>query len=180
MKLKISVLVVACLLLLVTGGGQFSRAKPTVFIQEDTEMTELKEKLTKNMENVGTIASALADYVTDNGVLPEQNGTFDENSQFYRSLCPFYMKVLPVIDNWGHQYRVYCGEAGNGKYGITGCASDDFIIVSLGQDGKEEKWKFDPSNPAAGLYEIESVDDFDKDLIMWNGSWIRAPWGRRR
>jgi len=58
------------------------------------------------------------------------------------------------------------------------CASDDFVIISYGRDGKKEDFKFNPSNPEAGLFEIDSVDDFDKDLVMWNGSWIRAPMPR--
>ncbi|MGD8535903.1 MAG: hypothetical protein PVF66_08645 [Candidatus Aminicenantes bacterium] len=180
MKIKILVCVFLCLVLFGAGGVQFSRAKAVASIQEDPEMTELKEKQKYTMMDIGTIASALVDYVSDHGVLPQQDGTYDEDSEFYRALCPFYVKVLPVTDSWGHKYRVYCGETINGKYGISGCAGDDFMAVSFGQDGKEEDWEFDASNPGAGLYEIESAEDFDKDLIMWNGSWIRAPWGRRR
>ena len=76
-------------------------------------------------------------------------------------------------------YRVYCGEACNGKYGISGCGPDDFVVVSYGRDGKEEDWLYDFNNPKAGLYEVVSLDDFDKDIVMWNGSWIRAPRLRR-
>ena len=179
MRIKISVLVFLCLYLFVTGGVQLSRAKAVSSVQEDPEMTELKDKQKYNMMDIATIATALADYVSDNGVLPKQNGTYDENSEFYKALCPFYLKVLPVTDSWGHKFRVYCGEAGNGKYGILDCAEDDFVIVSLGKDGKKEDWEFDSSNPGAGLYYVESAEDFDKDLVMWNGSWIRAPMPRR-
>jgi len=27
----------------------------------------------------------------------------------------------------------------------------------------------------AGLFKIETLDDFNKDLVSWTGSWIRAP-----
>ncbi len=180
MKIKITVLVFLCFVLFVIGGVQSSRAKAIAFIQEDPEIAELKEKQMHTMKDIATIATALADYVTDTGALPKQDGTYDENSEFYKALSPFYEKFLPVTDSWGHKFRVYCGETISGKYGISGCAGDDFMVVSFGQDGKEEDWEFDPSNPGAGLYEIESAEDFDRDLIMWNGSWIRAPWGRRR
>lgn len=180
MKIKILVLVFLCLVLFAIGGVQLSRAKAPASIQEDPEMNELKEKQMYTMKDIGTIATAVADYVTDNGVLPKQDGTYDENSEFYKALCPFYVKVLPITDRWGYKYRVYCGETIKGKYGISGCAEDDFMVVSFGKDGKEEDWEFDASNPGAGLYYIESAEDFDRDLIMWNGSWIRAPMPRRR
>jgi len=46
--------------------------------------------------------------------------------------------------------------------------------------GKKEDWKFDASNPGAGLFEADVVEDSDKDLVMWNGSWIRGVRFRRR
>ena len=51
----------------------------------------------------------------------------------------------------------------------------DFIIISYGRDGKKENWKYDSKNLAAGLYEVKAEDDFDKDLVMRSGTWIRAP-----
>ena len=30
-------------------------------------------------------------------------------------------------------------------------------------------------NPEAGLYELKSDKDYDKNLVIWNGNWIRAP-----
>ncbi len=180
MKIKILALVFSCLGLFVIGGVQFNSLKAAPYIQEDPEMTELKEKQKYTMTDIGTIVTALAAYVTDHGVLPKQDGTYDENSEFYKALCPFYLKVLPITDKWGNKYRVYCGEVINGKYGISGCGADDFVAVSYGRDGQKEDFEFDPSDPGAGLYYVESAEDFDKDLIMWNGSWIRAPMPRRR
>lgn len=180
MKLKILVLVFLCLVLFATGGVQFNALKAASLIQEDPEMSELKEKQKHSMMEIGSIATALADYVTDNGVFPKQDGPYDEDIEFMKALSPKYVRNLPFYDGWFSPYRVYCGEACNGKYGISGCGAGDFVVVSLGKDGKKEDWEFDPNNPGAGLYEIESAEDFDRDLIMWNGSWIRAPWGRRR
>lgn len=180
MKLKILAGVSVCLFLFVAGGVQFSRAKAAAFIQEDPEITELKRKQMFSMKDIGTIATALADYVTDNGVLPEQDGLYDENFEFIKALSPYYVRNLPLHDGWGNPYRVYCGEACNGKYGISGCGPDDFVVVSYGRDKKKEDFEFDPIDPGAGLFEIESADDFDKDLIMWNGSWVRAPRPIRR
>jgi len=180
MKFKILALAFLCLVLLSTGGVQLSRAKVPTPIQEDPEITELKEKQKYTMMEIAMITTALADYVTDNGVPPKQDGPYDENLEFIKALSPFYVRNLPVHDGWFGPYRVYCGEACNGKYGISGCGADDFVVVSYGRDRKKEDFEFNPSNPEAGLFDIESADDFDKDLIMWNGSWVRAPRPRRR
>ena len=133
------------------------------------------EKQKTAMIEIMTITTALADYITDNGVAPKQDGIYDENSDFNLSLSPFYIKSLPIQDPWGNNYIVYCGEACNGNYGAMGCVEDDFIIVSYGRDGEEETWEYNSADPNAGLFIIESADDFNKDLVVWNGSWIRAP-----
>jgi len=51
---------------------------------------------------------------------------------------------------------------------------DDFIVVSLGRDGIMEDWEFDENEPDSGLFVLTGMGDFDKDIVMWNGSWIRA------
>lgn len=133
------------------------------------------EKQKNTMKEITIIATAIVDYIIDRGTAPTQNGAYDENSDFYTALCPFYLKSIPVKDSWGNNFLVYCGTAANGKYGIADCRSDDSVVVSLGRDGKKEVWKFDADSPEAGLFLITNSDDYDKDLIMWNGSWIRAP-----
>ncbi len=180
MKSRILTLLGVCLLLFAAGGIQFSRANTASLTREDTGIAELKEKQKYNMKDIMTITTALADYISDNDVLPKQDGIYDENGEFYKVLSPFYVYVLPITDAWGNNFRVYCGEACNGKYGISRCGADDFVVVSYGRDGKKEDFEFNPSDPGAGLFEIESADDFDKDLIMWNGSWVRAPRPKRR
>ena len=134
-----------------------------------------KEKQKSAMKDITTISTALADYLTDNGVIPQQNGIYSGGSDFYSSLSPFYVKVLPIKDPWGNNYRVYTGRACNGKYGISGAASDDFMVVSYGRDGEKELWEFNYKNPEGGFFTLENADDFDKNLMSWNGSWIRAP-----
>ena len=54
------------------------------------------------------------------------------------------------------------------------CGMDDFIVVSLGRDGIMEDWEFDENAPESGLFVLTGMDDFNKDIVMWNGSWIRA------
>ncbi len=173
MRLKIFGSFFVCLLLYVGSGSIFNSAKAAI-TQETSEIDEVRSKQIESKKDITVIATSIADYVTDNGIPPKQDGIYDENSEFYQGLSPFYVFVLPIKDSWGNQFRVYCGEACNGKYGISNSASDDFVAVSYGRDGKKEDWKFDASHPGAGLFVTKSVEDSDKDLVMWNGSWIRG------
>jgi len=134
-----------------------------------------KSKSKETMRDISTISTAIADYVTDNGIAPAQDGTYNVMSDLYTALCPFYIRVLPIKDAWGNNFIVYCGEACKGEYGITEVGSDDFIVVSLGKGGGFEFWEFDSWNPEAGFFSSSSISDFEKDLVMWNGAWIRAP-----
>jgi len=138
-----------------------------------TAVQKAKQKGT--MKDIAVISVSLADYVTDNGITPKQDGIYDRNSKFNKALSPFYVKILPVKDSWDNNFRVYCGKACNGKYGISGAGADDFVVVSYGRDGKKDNWKFSSNNPEAGHFVVAKMEDFDKDLVMWNGSWIRAP-----
>ena len=144
-----------------------------------TKFFSQPEKQKTAMIDITVISTAVTDFVTDNGVTPKQEGIYSEDSDFYYALSPFYLKELPIKDPWGNNYRAYCGLACNGKFGISGAASDDFIIASYGKDGEKEIWEFNATDPEGGIFVVKDVSDFDKDLIMWNGSWIRAPGTRR-
>jgi len=140
-----------------------------------TKFFSQPEKQKIAMLDITVISTGIADFVIDNGITPKQEGIYSEDSDFYIALSPFYLKELPIKDPWGNNYRVYCSSAGNGIYGISGCVSDDFIVVSYGRDGEKETWEFDAASPEAGIFIVRDSDDFDKDIVMWNGSWIRAP-----
>jgi len=142
---------------------------------DDSEATDQAKQL-NSLRKVTFINQATTDYMTDIGVPPKQSGTYTRGSEFNKALSPFYVKVLPISDSWEGNYRVYTGKACNGVYdGIEGCTEKDIIIVSYGRDGKKENWTYNPKKPGAGLYEIKSEKDYDKDLVIWNGNWIRAP-----
>ena len=69
----------------------------------------------------------------------------------------------------------YCGTACDGNYGVSGAAGDDFVIASYGRAGALESFSFDPNDPENGLFVVSAAAHFNYDLVMWNGSWIRAP-----
>jgi len=138
-----------------------------------TAIQKAKQKTV--MKDILTISTALADYVTDNGTTPVQSGTYDASAAFYDALSPFYIKVLPINDQWGNPYNAFCGADVVGNYGITSAGGDDFLVASWGRDKTIEGFSFDDSNPELGLFVVNQMAHFNNDLIMWNGSWIRAP-----
>ena len=133
-----------------------------------------KSKQKSTMRDMRTIGVAIADYVTDNGSAPAQEGIYDGSSAFYNAVSPFYVKTLPLNDKWGTGYRVWCGSAA-AEYGISDALGDDFLVASFGRDKAQESFVFDEGSFGAGLFQVASISDFDKDLIMWNGIWIRYP-----
>jgi len=137
-----------------------------------TAIQKAKQKTT--MKDIVTISTALADYVTDNGTTMAQNGTYDASAPFYTGLSPFYVKVLPLNDQWGNGYMAWTGASIN-IYGISGTGGDDFVVASQGRDKIAESFTFVPASPELGLFVVSQMAHFDRDLVMWNGSWIRAP-----
>lgn len=137
-----------------------------------TAVQKAKQKST--MKDVGVIAGAIADFVTDNGVAPTANGTYTASDAFYTGICPFYVKVLPIYDKWGTNFYVYTGTNAN-QYGISTAVGDDFLVSSYGKGGVVEGWSFVPASPEAGMYVVSTMAHFERDLVNWNGSWIRGP-----
>ncbi len=136
-------------------------------------MTALqKAKVRGTQKDIATIATALAGYVTDHGVPFAENGNIDATAK--SALSPMYIKVLPLNDQWGTPFKVYTGANCN-QYGITGSASDDFLVASYGRDATIESWTYNAATPEAGLYQISTTADFNKDLVNLDGSFIRGP-----
>ena len=135
-----------------------------------------KTRCKTNMREMSVISTAISDYVLDNGYAPiSPSGSYTTSSVFYTSLAPFYIKILPLTDRFGNPYQAYCGVMCDGVYGLTDNNMDDFVIASLGMGGELEGWTFSPTVPEDGLFIINSINDFRKDLIIWSGVFIRAP-----
>ncbi len=142
-----------------------------------------KAKQKETMKQIVHLATACADYVTSIGYAPDsgnQSGALQAGSNFMTSISPFFLKICPINDQWGHPFRVYTGTAVASVYDIPAedIGADDFLIVSLGRDGEDggdESFTYNTTNPFAGMYQIESIADFDNDLVSLNGSWLHAP-----
>ncbi len=136
-----------------------------------------KQKTT--MKDIITISTAITDYITDKGTAPPQDGAYDAAAGFYNMLVPFYIKALPLNDKWGYGFRVWTRSDIDGNYGISDPNQDDFLVVSFARDKIQDDFSFDVSDPEGGFFNLTRMEDFDKDLVMWNGSWIRRPTPRR-
>lgn len=142
-----------------------------------------KAKQKETMKQIIHLATACADYVTSVGYAPDsgnQSGPLQLGSNFMSSISPTFLRVCPVNDKWGNPFRVYTGVAVASVYDIPteDIGDDDFLIVSLGRDGEDggnESFTYKTDNPVAGMYRINSIADFDNDLVNLNGAWLHAP-----
>jgi type II secretion system protein G len=134
-----------------------------------------KAKQKGTMKDINSIATALIDYVTDNGTAPAHTAEITIGDALFTQLGGFYLKVLPQNDQWGTPFLVYAGTAANGVYNATDCAADDFIVASYGRDKTEDPIAFTPTDPNTAYFAITGMASFDLDLVNWSGSWIHAP-----
>ncbi len=142
-----------------------------------------KAKQKESMKQIVHLATAIADYVTTVGYAPDsgnQAGPIQEGGDFLSAISPMFLRVCPINDQWGHPFRVYTGTAVASVYDIPAedIAGDDFLIVSLGRDGEDggdESFTYNTTNPVAGMYHMNSIADFDNDLVSLDGTWLHAP-----
>jgi type II secretion system protein G len=136
-----------------------------------------KAKQKGTMKDINSIATAITDFVTDNGTAPAGvTGALAPGSNLYTALSGFYLKVLPQNDQWGTPFNVWCGSAADNQYsGVTSCGVDDFLISSYGRDKTLTAITFNPLTPTTAYFDITNMSSFDLDLVSWSGSWIHVP-----
>jgi len=141
-----------------------------------------KAKQKGTMKDVNTIAVAMTDWITDKAFAPDWSaGPVDsDNATIVTDLSPFYIKAFPRRDQWGNDFVIFTRASANGQYGIAYAdgadfGNDEFIVASNGRNGTEGEMTYDPAAPAGGLYTVMAMVDFDKELVVWNGSWVIGP-----
>jgi type II secretion system protein G len=135
-----------------------------------------KAKVRGTQKDINSIATALTNFLTDKGTFPFQsNGPLQVGGPVATALSPFYLKVLPTNDQWGTPFNVYVGTDVDGAIGVSNSAADDFVVMSCGRGGQPEGWVYDPANAEAGLFVINQISDCERDLINWNGMFVRGP-----
>ena len=135
-----------------------------------------KAKQKGTMKDMNSLASAITDYITDNGIAPSaEGGSITGDTDFIQALQPFYMKVIPVFDQWRNPLSVWTGSADPGYTNISCTALDDFVIASVGRNGIQDDFNYDPTSPESSYFRITGMSSFNQDLVIWNGSWVHAP-----
>jgi len=132
------------------------------------------------MEDMRMIAAACLEYISEYNEAPgagAQAGPLTLESAFVKALTEKYMTKCPVKDKWGNPYIVYSGPAVAqfGGFNESTVGRTDFLIISFGRKGADEHFVFDPDQRESGIFESKTMADYDKNLVNWNGTWIRAP-----
>jgi general secretion pathway protein G len=137
-----------------------------------------KTKQKTTMADMTDLGKAIMGYVTDNGSAPTSpGGALEPDSQLILDLTPMQKIAIDTRDHWGNPFRVWTGLGVAGNFGIDASevGSDDFLIQSLGRDGQDEGFSYDPADTVNNFYVVQETNDFSRDLILWNGGWIHAP-----
>jgi len=138
-------------------------------------MQKAKQKGT--MQEMNSLAQSIMMYITDTGYSPTSpDGDLSASQPIIDELAALHLKVIPMTDQWGRPLKVWTRLSCVGQFGIAAgsVGDDDYLIQSLGCDGLDEGFAYNPNNPQ-DLYSINRMTDFNKDLIIWTGNWIRAP-----
>ncbi len=140
-----------------------------------------KAKQKGTMKDMNTIATGITDYITDKGKAPVYTGDVTDGSDIVKAISPFYIKVFPSNDQWGNPFVVHTRDSAQGEFGVNYVPADDFgddeyVVASLGRDGAATAaYVYLPANPAAGLYVMNTMTDFNNDLVIWDGAWVVGP-----
>jgi type II secretion system protein G len=138
-----------------------------------------KAKQKGTMKDINSIATAITDYITDNGTAPTngaQAGDLVGGTAFFTALSGFYLKVLPANDQWGSPFKVWTGTSCDSSYtGIGTNGVDDFVVASIGRDKTQTAIAFNPLQPTTAYFDITGMASFNQDLVNWDGSWVHAP-----
>jgi type II secretion system protein G len=127
------------------------------------------------MKDLSTVATYLMDYTTDRGSSPAWDGSaYTSASSIYTDLCPLYAKAIPSNDQWGNPFAIHSGSSWSAAWlGMTPSGGNDDFAV--GSSGRDTAWTFDFSTSGADYYSVDSMADFNNDLVSWNGQFVCSP-----
>ncbi|MFQ6082247.1 MAG: prepilin-type N-terminal cleavage/methylation domain-containing protein [Candidatus Aminicenantia bacterium] len=134
-----------------------------------------KGKQKGTVGDMHTLGTAIADYITDNFQAPtDPGGALSESATIVGELIPFYIQHVPLGDHWGNAFLCRT-RTGWTLYGITSTGLDEYIIASTGRDGAGDGWTFDATSTGDDFYVVDSLDDFNNDIVFWNGDFVHGP-----
>jgi hypothetical protein len=103
-------------------------------------------------------------------------GVLHYKKQIIQDLMP-YFRAIRIVDWWANPFWIWTGK-GNDVYGLRTSDDRDFVMASFGRKRVKEDWSYDADHPESGCYEVRDRKDFERDIVMWNGRFIRCPGGR--
>ena len=141
-----------------------------------------KAKQKSAMKEIMTVNTGAVDYITDHGdfSLCTQAGPLVQGNPFMLAIATFYIKVIPVNDPWNFPYQAFTGTNVSTLIpNATALGTDDFAMGSYGRNKLPgpvfSGASYTTTNPEAGKYTVSRMQDFDNDLVAWNGSWVCGP-----
>ena len=124
-----------------------------------TALQKGKQKAT--MGDMKSLGNAIESYMTDLYMAPGAGGV-NVISGLNNFLAPFYIKILPVRDGWGGEFRY--------DSGAVGANQDIYSIFSYGR-----------GNVMTGVditqspYVVTTMAGFENDICYSNGNFTYAP-----
>ena len=130
--------------------------------------------LRRTMADIGVWNQAIADFAADHQIPPTNpNGEISFKKPIIEEVRP-YLPRIRTADWWGTHYRIWIGPSID-EYGLRATSPNDVLIVSTGKKGIRELWRYDPIRPEGGFFALDELQDFEKDLVVWNRKPLRWP-----
>lgn len=141
-----------------------------------------KAKQKGTIKDINTIATGMMDYVTERGNVPTHSGELQATADtLVTALQGFYLKIVPINDQWGNPFQVFTRDDCEGQFGIAlpsgdEWGDDDYVVGSYGRDNAEGPiYAYSLTDPTTGLYEVKAMKDFNEDIVNWNGNLVVGP-----
>ncbi len=119
---------------------------------EEARVNFLKGKQKATMGDLKTLGTAIESYMTDMAYAPKVESV----EELAKIIQPFYIKTTPLKDGFGYPFQ----------YQAKG---DSYSIGSGGRGGQFDG--FDQT----GIYIIQSIEGFSKDIVFSNGAFVLGP-----
>ena len=111
------------------------------------------------MADIRSIGTAIEAYSIDNNRYPVTDG-WQSAEALVESLQPVYIRTLPLIDGWGHEFHVYSD-------------GETYVLVSAGKDGELDQDWTEPEERGA-------TTSFNRDIVFGDGQFLSWPEGTQQ
>lgn len=144
----------------------------SLYSYPEIEMALNRSAQRSTLKDMFLWSRALSLYQTDHSSLPPMAGRLTFKKEILNPLAP-YLTYFRLTDYWGNRLYIWTSRHAD-QYGIIP-DEKTFIIASFGKDRIKENWQFNSQDFKSGFFIVTQVSDFNKDLIILNGSLVRGP-----